>query len=72
MKIRQVTIREIAENDGISVDLCHTFFIDVLDIAAAKFVSNCLFRSKQLSYEYRSGGVECCQQASKFSRYVNE
>ena len=44
MKTRRITIREVAEDVGISVGSCHAIFSDILGLerVAAKFVSKLL------------------------------
>ena len=44
MENRQITIREVAEDVGISVGSCHAIFSDILDLkrVAAKFVPKLL------------------------------
>ena len=46
MENRQITIKEVAEDVGISVGSCHAIFSDILGLkrVAAKFVTRqCLF-----------------------------
>ncbi|XP_018051304.1 PREDICTED: putative uncharacterized protein FLJ37770 [Atta colombica] len=60
MENRRITIREIAEDVGISVGSRHAIFSDLLDMkrVAAKFVPKLLNFDQKNSHEHRSGAVE--------------
>lgn len=61
MENRRITIREVADDVGISVGSCHTIFSDILGMkrVAAKFVPKLInFEQKKPSHGNRSGNVE--------------